>query len=107
MKQIQNDSSQNYKELIIGKWLLTTTEFDYPVIEFEKGNIALFSSTGDTLYSYAYHLNKDTLILQNGNESVIKNKILKLTPDSLLFSNLLVHKELQLYLRKRHNEKRD
>ncbi len=100
-KRLSKYDSKKYKESIIGKWLLTTTEFDYPTIDFQKDNSVIFSSTGDTLYSYAYHLNNDTLILQNGNAPIIKNKILKLTSDSLFFENLLIHHNPQLYLRKK------
>jgi hypothetical protein len=83
---------------LIGTWCLTTKQINYPSISFKKDSIAIFTSLGDTIYSFKYYMNNKNLYLVNDNR-LTENKILKLTRDSLVFENLVEHNIRQIYYR--------
>jgi hypothetical protein len=85
--------------LLIGKWrLINKNQINYPTLEFTNGG-AVFNSFADTIYGFSYKLKRNDLILDDGINLKMHNKIYKLTADSLIFQNLLEHKTVQKYVR--------
>jgi hypothetical protein len=93
-----------HQSKIVGKWCLvqrnTINEINYGQIQFDGNEIITLFSRTDTLYSYKYKLqNKVLLIIRSANNDTIRNPILKLTSDSLIFSSLIEKTSLQTYHR--------
>ncbi len=98
-----NMNQTNVVKSIYGKWRLITNTptLNYPGISFEEDKTAVFSSFGDTIYYFAYKLKGDDLILVDGKKKLSHNVIAKLSPDSLVFKNLLEHLTQQVYIKEK------
>lgn len=89
------------KVTITGDWCLVNTSI-YNEINYEKitltdnSRITLYSRA-DTIYSYQYKVDKDSLLIFKTSTDTSKVQILKLTPDSLILSSLLEKKNIQRY----------
>jgi len=95
----QKKSSKVQASYIVGSWrLITPTDYNYPTIKFTRGG-AVFNSLADTIYGFSFTIRGNSLILNNGYKIYKNNKILKLTPDSLIFKSLLEKKTPQVYVR--------
>jgi len=82
----------------VGKWCLNDkTQLNYPVINFGTDSIAVFSSKMDTVYSFKYYKKENYLHLVQPTGNVIKEKILYLSKDSLVFKSLMENKAPQKY----------
>lgn len=88
-----------YAESIIGRWCLTVNQTNYPSITFREDSLSIFDSRGDTVYWFKYYVKEPYLYLVQPNHEVKKNKILKLSSDSLIFETLLEHRIRQSYYR--------
>jgi hypothetical protein len=88
-------------ESIYGNWSLRTNTpaLNYPGITFYKDKSAVFSSFGDTIYYFGFELKGGILILVDGKKKLSHNVIAKLSPDSLIFKNLLEHINPQVYIK--------
>ncbi len=86
------------KESLLGKWILTTDQVNYPEISF-TGSSAIFRSKGDTVYIFEYHLKDNTITLIDFHQTQFNARIVKLTTDSLIFSRLVNNKSIQRYYR--------
>lgn len=83
---------------LVGKWCLNdNTHLNYPTITFGIDSIAVFSSKMDTVYSFKYYKKNNYLHLVQPTGEVIKEKILYLNKDSLVFKSLIENKTLQKY----------
>ena len=54
---------------------------------------------GDTIYRFKYYVDKTELVLKDINEKTIRDKILKMDRDSLIFETLADNKQVQKYYR--------
>lgn len=97
-----NDSRVFKNEKIIGKWVLSVKQVNYPSLHFNADSAAIFNSLGDTIYRYKFHIDKSYLILRDINGKTLKDKILKLDNDSLIFETLADNKFIQKYYRMRY-----
>lgn len=89
-----------FTSTIIGRWcLVNTSQINYPKISFNKDSIAVFESRMDTVYSFKYYIKKRYLILTQSNGKIIKNKIIFLNNDSLVFRSLIENKNIQVYIK--------
>lgn len=85
-------------DTIIGRWcLLNSNQLNYPTLTFGADSIAIFSSKMDTVYSFKYFVQGNYLNLVQPSTRVNKDRILKLTSDSLILETLLEHKINQVY----------
>jgi hypothetical protein len=84
---------------IIGTWCLVSNQINYPRIKFNADKLATFDSRIDTVYFFAYSINKASLKLVERDSTISENRILLLTKDSLIFETLREHKSLQVYYR--------
>lgn len=92
---------KNYQyENLIGTWVLTKKQVNYPELTFNKDKTCFFTSMGDTIYRFKYELEKDKLILEDILGTVKKNRILKLTKEELVFETLWENKSKQEYIKK-------
>lgn len=90
-----------WNKSIQGKWeLKVKSQVNYPEVEFTKGG-AVFNSLADTIYGFACKMKNNYLILDDGEKHVTRNKIIKLTTDTLIFANLLEHSTPQPYIKKK------
>ncbi len=83
---------------LLGTWCLTERQINYPSLTFQKDSIAIFTSFGDTIYSFRYYQKNNTLNLTT-TKGIIRNEIIKHTKDSLIFKNLIEHGFIQRYYR--------
>lgn len=85
-------------DTIIGRWcLLNPNQLNYPTLTFGMDSIAIFSSKMDTVYSFKYFVEGNYLNLVQPSTKVNRDRILKLTSDSLILETLLEHKIKQVY----------
>ena len=92
------NNQQNYRlENIVGKWLLTVKQVNYPSLIFSSDSTAIFNSMGDTVYRYKFYIDKTELVLRDINGKTTKDKILKVDSDSLIFETLADNKTVQKY----------
>jgi hypothetical protein len=84
---------------IIGTWCLVGNQINYPTITFKPDKLATFDSKMDTVYSFRYSISKPYLKIIQPDASIIENRILILTKDSLIFETLLENKTQQVYYR--------
>lgn len=97
-----NQQQQGYTNKdIIGKWVLTVKQVNYPSLIFNTDSTAIFNSMGDTVYRYKFYIDKIELVLKDINGKVTRDKILKLDADSLIFETLADNKEVQRYKREK------
>lgn len=93
----KNSETRNYT--IIGRWCSKSSTADYPHLTFKQDGYVFFDCKIDTFFALKYTLNKNYLLLTPTDQAIIKDKILKLTNDSLIFETLLDHKIKQEYYR--------
>lgn len=94
----QKVNDYNNKD-IIGKWILTVKQVNYPSLVFNADSTAVFTSMADTIYRFKYYVDKTELVLKDINEKTIRDKILKMDRDSLIFETLADNKQVQKYYR--------
>lgn len=93
---------KNYRyENLIGTWILTKKQVNYPELTFNNDKTCIFTSMGDTIYRFKYDLKRDELILEDMEGTIKKNRILKLTKEELVFESLWENKTKQDYIKKR------
>ena len=90
---------ENGNSTIVGKWCLGSNEINYPTVTFGTNSMAVFSSRMDTVYTFRYYVQSNKLNLVQPTREINKDRILKLTKDSLVFETLLEHKTKQVYYR--------
>lgn len=84
---------------ILGRWCSKSSNADYPHLTFRQDGYVVFDCKVDTFFALKYTVNHNYLLVTPTNEPINKNKILKLTQDSLIFETLLEHKTRQVYYR--------
>jgi hypothetical protein len=84
---------------IYGNWCLVENQVNYPELIFNRDSTATLKSRADTIYFYRYFLEGNKLVIVKGEREKVENAILKLTPDSLIFSGLLENSKRQSYFR--------
>jgi hypothetical protein len=85
---------------IFGTWcLVATNEINYPTITFKENSFATLGSKMDTVYGHKYYLKGDKLYFVLADAKVSRNKIIKLTGDSLILETLLSNNQKQSYYR--------
>jgi hypothetical protein len=82
---------------ILGNWVLTNSQINYPEIQFNLDSSAIFYSYGDTIYRYKYYVQNNFLYLIDFEQNKTRFKIEKLDNIHLVFSNFLEQKEKQIY----------
>ncbi|HEV9036260.1 MAG TPA: hypothetical protein VGQ51_06570 [Puia sp.] len=82
---------------IVGLWCLSSSQPNYPTIRFQADSIAEFGSRLDTVYTFKYYLKGGYVNVMTGAGKMYRNKIVKLTDDSLVFQGLLELKQNQIY----------
>jgi hypothetical protein len=96
-----NTSKNNFRKFSIeGTWYLNKKQVDFPSISFKSDNTCIFSSMGDTLYRFKYKIKDEYLILTDINNNISKDKIMKISKDSLVFEKLWTNSSIQIYTRK-------
>lgn len=80
---------------ILGKWCSKSYD-KYLSLTFKRNGGAVFDSKYDTVYYFSYALDRNYLSL---NGSASRNRILKLTQDSLILETLLEFNTIQAYHR--------
>ena len=93
-KQVENNNST-----IVGIWCSKSSAADYPHLSFREDNYVIFDCKIDTIFGLKYSINDNYLLLKTKDKLVIKNKILKLTQDSLVLETLLELQTPQAYYR--------
>lgn len=96
---ISCDKTPKQFSSILGEWILTTSQINYPIIQFNSDSTAIFSSRGDTIYRYKYYVQDDFLYLIDNEKNKNQFKIEKLDSLNLVFSNLLDNNEKQIYVK--------
>lgn len=100
----EEEETQDPKDFaeLTGTWSQNTQGLYHTIYVQDSMHIVLDTHI-DTMISYTYRLQTDTLFLYNeyGNQ-VNYNLILKLTDDSLIFENLLDRVGIQKYARKKN-----
>jgi len=84
---------------IIGKWCASSNEGNYPSLTFKENGYAVFDSKIDTIYFFAYTLKENYLTILPLNEPDNRNRVLKLTNDTLILESLLENKYVQVFSR--------
>jgi hypothetical protein len=92
-------TSSNLRKRIKGEWCLYTQQVNYPKIVFSLHNGVILMSAADTVYSYKYHLKKNTLGIIVSLKDTVYHRILKKTKDSLILGSFLENQEIQRYFR--------
>lgn len=80
-------------------WHLNKKQVNFPTVIFYSNNTCIFSSMGNTLYRFNYKIKNNYLILEDLNKNISKDKILKVSKDSLIFESLWTNKEKQIYVK--------
>jgi hypothetical protein len=88
------------KNLLLGEWVLSKNEINYPSLKFYADSTAIFTSKADTIYRIKFFIKNDLLILKDVNNVEATNKIKVLDNNVLIFYNLLMHNTEQIYKRK-------
>ena len=84
---------------IIGRWCSISNTADYPHLTFRQDGYVIFDCKIDTVFGLKYSIHDNYLQLMPENKPITKNKILKLTQDSLVLETLLEHQGQQVYYR--------
>lgn len=87
------------KKDIVGKWVLTKNQINYPSLVFEADATAIFRSKRDTIYYFNYVVKGDSLILRDINNKETINRIKALDSTRLVFHTLLEQNKQQIYKR--------
>jgi hypothetical protein len=74
-------------------------EINYGRIILNNESIIELRSRADTVYSYKYRIEKGYLTIIKDTNDIIKNRILKLTEDTLILGSLLEKQTTQIYYR--------
>jgi hypothetical protein len=82
---------------ILGEWILTENQINYPSLQFNIDSSAVFRSRADTIYRFQYIIKGDSLILKDINNKETLNRIKILDKSKLVFYNLLEHDKEQVY----------
>lgn len=84
---------------ILGRWCSTSNTADYPHLTFEKDGYVIFDCKIDTVFGLKYSLDNNYLLVTPTDKPINRNKILKLTQDSLILETLLELQTKQVYYR--------
>ena len=84
---------------ILGKWCALKRTADFRHLIFRQDGYVTFDCKIDTVFGLKYSIKGNYLSTSQTNKTIIKNKILKLTNDSLVFETLLDHKTKQVFYR--------
>jgi hypothetical protein len=100
------DYTQTRTEKLLGTWYLNEQDLYNKIYVQDSMHIA-FDTHLDTMFFYTYQLKNDTLLLFDKKGKLHNyNIIQKLTPDSLIFKNLLDKDGVQRYSRKEAQNKK-
>lgn len=86
-------------DTIIGRWCSISKTADYPHLTFRQYGYVTFDCKIDTVFGLKYIIHNNYLQLMPENKPLIKNKIFKLTQDSLVLETLLDNQAKQVYYR--------
>ena len=92
-KQEENNNT------FIGIWCSKSSAADYPHLSFRQDGYVVFDCKIDTIFGLKYSIHNNYLLLISKKNSIIKNKILKHTKDSLVLETLLDLQSPQIYFR--------
>lgn len=96
---LSRQQTDNFASDIVGEWQLTVKQVNYPKLIFNRDSTAIFTSMGDTIYRYKYYVEKSNLVLRDIDGKLTRDKILKLSKDSLIFETLAINRSVQRYIR--------
>lgn len=84
---LKNNENEIHTKTILGIWRSKEKQSKHPSLNFGPYSLVSVGSNIDTVYWFKYVLENRYLILRNGSK-VMKNKILKLDGDSLVFESI-------------------
>lgn len=84
---------------IRGTWCLTSTQINYPKIEFINDSIVELRSLADTFYSYKYRIENNILIVHQSGGEISMNIFRWKGADTIIFESLLENRKPQTYVR--------
>src|ERR1700722_4554651 len=93
-KQMNNSSNG-----IIGRWCAVSNTANYPHLTFRQDGYVIFDCKIDTVFGLKYSIHDNYLQLVPEMKPIARNKILKLSKDSLVLETLLEYKAQQVYYR--------
>jgi len=96
---LKNNENKIHTKNILGVWRSKEKQSKHPSLNFGPDSLVSVGSNIDTVYWFKYFLKNRYLILRSGSE-VIKNKILKLDSDSLVFESIFKIPSRQSYFRR-------